>query len=74
MGNDMVNNRCWYRLALLLASYTQWVGGKKVLPGSLPPSVVTFFFCGLGVVIMKRCVFLTVHRAIGNEPCTTGVA
>lgn len=73
MGNDVVNNRGWHNLTLLLATDTQRVGSKERFPGSLPPSVVAFLLCGLGVMVVERGVFLTVHRTIGNEPTTAGV-
>ena len=73
MRDDVIDNRCGYNLTHLLAAYTQWVGSKESFPGSLPPSVVAFLLCGFGIVIMKWGVFLTVHRAIGNKPCTTGM-
>ena len=73
MGNDVVNNRGWHNFTLLLATNTQRVGSKERFPGSLPPSVVAFLLCGLGVMVVERGVFLTVHRTIGNEPTTAGV-
>lgn len=73
MGNDVVNNSGWHNLTLLLATDTQWVGRKECLSGSLPPSVVAFLLCGLGVVVVERGVILTVHRTVGNEPTTAGV-
>nr|DAY97717.1 MAG TPA: hypothetical protein [Caudoviricetes sp.] len=73
MGNDVVNNSGWHNLSLLLAADTQWMGSKKCLSGSLPSSVVSFLFCGLGVMVVERGVFLTVHRAVRNEPTTAGM-
>lgn len=73
MGNDVVNHSGWHNLSLLLASDTQRVGSKECLSGSLPPSVVSFLFCGLGVMVVERGVFLTVHRAVRNEPTTARV-
>lgn len=69
----MVNNRGWYNLSFLLAPHTERVGCKKVFPCSLPPSVVTLFLRGLGVMVVKRSVFLTVHRTVGNQLTTAGV-
>ena len=73
MGNDVVNHSGWHNLSFLLAADTQWVGSKECLSGSLPPSVVSLLFCGLGVMVVERGVFLTVHRAVRNESTTAGV-
>lgn len=71
--NDVVNNRGWYNLSFLLAPHTEWVGCKKGFPCSLPPSVVTLFLRSLGVMVVERSVFLTVHRTVGNKLTTARV-
>lgn len=71
--NNVVNNRGWDNLSFLLAPHTEWVGCKKGFPCSLPPSVIALFLRGLGVMVVERSVFLTVHRAVGNKLTTAGV-
>ena len=73
MGNDMVNNCGWHNLSLALATNTQRMCCQEHLSGSLPPSVVTFLFCGFRIVCMEWGVFLTILRPIGNQLSTTGM-
>ena len=68
VGDDMIHNRCLHITSFGKASHTKGMGLQVNSPCLLPAAPVSFFGCGLPVVLVQRFVFLTVHGTVGNQP------